>query len=88
MVFPQNMLLALTAAGIATGFLEGFLMVHHFRTGVAIMVCLLLGLLPTFLNVANVLKQGGDLNKLPLNVLFMLGFFAGHFMGYKNGSFW
>ena len=44
MVFPQNMLLALTAAGIATGFLKGFLMVHHFRTGVAIMVCLLLGL--------------------------------------------
>ena len=87
MVFPQNMVLGLTAIGIASGFLEGFLMARHFRTGVAILTCLMLGLFPTFLNVAAVIRQG-DLYRLPLNVLFMLGFCAGYFMGYKNGYLW
>ena len=86
--FPQNMVLALTAIGIASGYLEGFLMVHHFRTGAAILTCLLLGLFPTFLNVAAMIKQGDDFNHLPLSVLFILGFLAGYLMGYKNRSLW
>lgn len=61
-------------------------MSYHRRTGYAVLSCLVLGLVPTLINMLAVLRRF-EPHRMPLNSVFVLGFLTGYLMGNKSTYF-
>jgi len=79
-IFFRNFILLLCTAGLGFGYVQGYLMIYHRKTGLAVLNCIMIGLIPTFLNMWRAAKLA-DIGRMPLNALFVLGYFTGQLMG-------
>ncbi len=86
-LLSHNLILLLCTVGLASGFLASFLMTYHRQTGYAVLSCLALGLVPTLVNVYSVVVRL-ELEKMPLNSVYVLGFLTGYLMGNKTTYFY
>jgi len=84
----RNLILVLCTSGIAIGWLQSYLLSYHRQTGMAVLSSIIIGLVPTFLNMVRAASQYGlNFVRMPLHSMFVLGYTTGYLMGTQQNFY-